>query len=278
MKFSKKPQKFTLITAIIVAIFGAISALAVWQLTDREELINEPEPVQKSTEQESVKKPDPKPEPEMISLPGADPIPKAPGNYTDDDHLWRLVNKSKPFNELAYAPNLSLVTVATQAGRGSDERSIRPEAMPDLEKMFNAAATAGHTLQVGSGYRSYATQTAVFNRYVSQVGEAEARTFSSPPGHSEHQSGLTVDISSADMACWLETCFGQQPAGIWLAKNAHLYGFILRYPEGKESITGYQYEPWHFRYVGTDLAGALYQSGLTLEEAQPQLTAAMEGR
>ena len=131
--------------------------------------------------------------------------------------------------------------------------------------------------QTGMNYAS-AAATAVmlprlqfYNRYVAQVGETQARTFSAPPGHSEHQSGLAVDLSSADQTCWLEICFRDTPAGQWLAENFYHYGFVLRYPEGKEAITGFQFEPWHFRYVDKDLATALYQSGLTLEEAQPYL-------
>ena len=102
-----------------------------------------------------------------------------------------------------------------------------------------------------------------------------ASQFSSRPGHSEHQSGLAADFIGAGGKCWVEECFERTAAGHWLAQHAHEYGFILHYPKGKESVTGFQYEPWHFRYVGKELAGALQQSGLTLEEAQPYIEQAL---
>lgn len=147
--------------------------------------------------------------------------------------------------------------------------------MPDLEKLVAAARAAGVTLRVGSGYRSYATQASLFASYARRHGEAAASRFSSRPGHSEHQSGLAVDFAGADQTCWVDNCFEGTAAGKWLAAHAHEYGFILRYPKGKESITGYQYEPWHFRYVGRELAGALHQSGLTMEEAWSYIEKAM---
>jgi LAS superfamily LD-carboxypeptidase LdcB len=126
--------------------------------------------------------------------------------------------------------------------------------------MQAAAATAGHNIYISSGYRSFSAQTNVYNKYKANEGQAGADTHSARPGHSEHQSGLAFDLNSITQA------FGSTPEGIWTAQNAHLYGFIVRYPQGKESITGYIWEPWHLRYVGVDLATTLYTSGQTLEE------------
>lgn len=211
----------------------------------------------------------------VVTIPGAQPIEALVDNYDDDASIWHRVNKTHPFNTVTYAPSVQIVTVPTQSGRGADERSMRSIAIGPLQSMFDAARANGISLLAGSGYRSYYTQVALFNRYVSEVGRDQAMTFSAPPGHSEHQSGLTMDISSADMGCWLEICFGDTASGKWLAANSYRYGFILRYPQGKESITGFQYEPWHFRYVGIPLATALYQSGLTLDEAQPYINNAL---
>lgn len=122
------------------------------------------------------------------------------------------------------------------------------------------AAKEGLNLFIVSGYRSYEYQKNLYNRYVARDGKAEADTYSARPGHSEHQTGLAFDI------CSLETSFENTAEGKWLAANAHKYGFILRYPKGKQQITGYIYEPWHFRYIGVDKATAVYQSGLCLEE------------
>jgi len=137
--------------------------------------------------------------------------------------------------------------------------------------MLDTASQAGHELYVASGYRSHQLQTVYYSNYVRVSGEAEANKFSARPGQSEHQTGLAFDLASTSNSCYLETCFGDSEAGKWLATHAHEYGFTLRYPADKTDITGYQYEPWHFRYVGKDLAGALHQSGLTLDEAAPYL-------
>lgn len=124
----------------------------------------------------------------------------------------------------------------------------------------NAANAAGFSMPLISGYRSYQTQTNLYNRYVAQYGESIANTFSAKPGQSEHQTGLAFDVGSID------NNYGNTSAGIWLAQNAHKYGFIIRYPKGKEWITGYQYEPWHIRYLGTSVATDIYNKGVCLEE------------
>ena len=98
-------------------------------------------------------------------------------------------------------------------------------------------------------------------------GQALADTYSARPGHSEHQTGLAVDVGAiSNPSCDLETCFGETIEGKWVAANAQNYGFIIRYPNGKDAITGYQYEPWHLRYVGIDAAVAIYNSGLTMDQ------------
>ena len=229
-----------------------------------------PAPAPKEKTPDSQKTP--APAASTIALPNATPIPARIVNNADDADLWKIANKSRAFANPRYQPSdLRIVSVPTLPGRGQDERSLRAVLMPDLERLVAAARAAGVTLRVGSGYRSYATQASLFASYVSRHGEAAASRFSSRPGHSEHQSGLAVDFAGADQTCWVDDCFERTAAGKWLAAHAHEYGFILRYPKGKEKITGYQYEPWHFRYVGRELAGALHQSGLTIEEAWPYI-------
>jgi D-alanyl-D-alanine carboxypeptidase len=122
-------------------------------------------------------------------------------------------------------------------------------------------------VKIVSAYRSYNTQTNTYNGYVAQYGQATADTFSARPGHSEHQTGLAVDVGNANGDCELEICFGSTNFGEWLKNNAPSYGFIIRYPEGKESATGYQYEPWHLRFVGQDTAALIfYSGGKTMDE------------
>lgn len=137
---------------------------------------------------------------------------------------------------------------------------LTPETLSAFAEMKNAAAGDGVQLWVCSGYRSYAYQKELYDGYVASRGQASADTFSARPGHSEHQTGLAADINFADSRI-LNT-----PAAKWLADNCWKYGFIIRYPAGKENITGYQYEPWHVRYLGKEDAKLVYESGLCLEE------------
>ena len=129
-----------------------------------------------------------------------------------------------------------------------------------LKQLQQAAQNAGHSIPLISGFRSYSRQQTLYNNYVARDGQAKADTYSARPGHSEHQTGLAFDVGK------LDDNYGNTPAGIWLKENCHKYGFIIRYPKGKESITGYQYEPWHIRYVGEEVATEIYENNLILEE------------
>lgn len=135
-----------------------------------------------------------------------------------------------------------------------------PEARGALTKMQNAAARAGFSLPLNSAFRSFSYQKNLYNSYAAIDGVAAADTYSARPGHSEHQTGLAFDIGN------ISDSFGDAGAGKWIAENMADYGFILRYPKGKEYITGYKYEPWHVRYVGVQHAQKIFASGLTLEE------------
>lgn len=138
---------------------------------------------------------------------------------------------------------------------------LTKETNAAFSKMQADAAKEGINLKIISGYRSYSKQQSTYNRYVNRDGKSAADRYSARPGHSEHQTGLAFDVNS------LEQSFGNTKEGKWLSANCYKYGFILRYPQGKEAITGYMYEPWHFRYIG-DEASKLYNNGswITLEE------------
>lgn len=129
-----------------------------------------------------------------------------------------------------------------------------------FDKLVQAAANEGRWLVMNNAFRSYDYQAMLYDNYVNGYGQAEADRFSARPGHSEHQSGLAIDVNSPDAS------FDGTPEAQWLEEHCYEYGFILRYPKGKESITGYKYESWHIRYVGTDMSYKLHDSGLTLEE------------
>lgn len=144
---------------------------------------------------------------------------------------------------------------------------MRPEAARALEALFAGAAEDDITLYATSGFRSYATQKAIFDRKAAERGEQAANRSVAKPGYSEHQTGLAMDIEGeTTLGTGLTAAFGESPEGIWVAEHCHEYGFIIRYPEDKTSITGYIYEPWHIRYVGVEAATEITQLGVTFEE------------
>ena len=129
-----------------------------------------------------------------------------------------------------------------------------------FNKLQSDATAQGLNIWFASGFRSYNDQSLIYNNYVARDGQAAADTYSARPGYSEHQTGLAIDVNQIDDS------FIGTPEAIWLENHCHEYGFILRYPQGKQNITGYKYESWHIRYVGTDMSYAIHNSGLTLEE------------
>jgi D-alanyl-D-alanine carboxypeptidase len=139
-------------------------------------------------------------------------------------------------------------------------------ARSEFERMKKNAKVQRVFLTSISTYRSFDYQKNLYTNYVKKFGQKEADRFSAKPGYSEHQTGLAFDIGGSNRSLWLDDKFGSEKEGQWLAKNAYKYGYILRYPNGKESITGYEYEPWHFRYVGLEKAKKVFASGKTLEE------------
>lgn len=210
-----------------------------------------------------------------ISLPGAAKIPAIVEDYNITGSIWMLVNKTNPIST-NYIPSVSILSGFTDTNKGINEQSIRTDIHKHSIDLFNSAAAAGYQLMIGSGYRSAATQSSILQREISIYGEEAAKMSVAQPGQSEHQTGLAVDIVPSSRDCYIQECFKDMPEGIWLAENAHKFGFILRYPSGKEGLTGYGFEPWHFRFVGIDLATALYESGLTLEESWPYLQSARQ--
>lgn len=182
---------------------------------------------------------------------------KSKRSTSEPGSIWVVVNKKRPLNPIEYTPS-DLV----DAGGG---QQMRKEAAAALQQMFTAATKENLQLQALSGYRSHETQKSVYAREVATNGQEVADTQSAKPGYSEHQTGLGMDVGGG--GCGIEDCFGDTPHGKWVAANAHKYGFIIRYPKGKDAVTGYRYEPWHLRYVGKDLAGEMKKQNIqTLEE------------
>jgi len=187
----------------------------------------------------------------------------------DADSIWVVVNKQREISPLKYQPE-SLAFPAFQKPKVQNPFGLqmRQEAAAATVELATAMAAAGKgTLILNSGFRTYKSQQGLYNRTRDTRGLAVAEKLSARPGHSEHQLGLAADFSVKGQGCVIMVCFGKTEAGMWLAEYAHQYGFVLRYPKGYKPITGFQYEPWHFRYVGVELATEMNTRGIkTLEE------------
>lgn len=184
----------------------------------------------------------------------------------DPESIPVLVNKQNKLPDHYQPDDLVTLTMPFIHGATPESRKMRMEAAAAMEKMYAAAKQQGIYLLGVSAYRSHASQTNVFNSYVKNDGYNKALTYSALPGTSEHETGLAIDVTGGNGKCAAEDCFGGTKEAGWLQEHAADFGFIIRYPKGKESITGYQYEPWHIRYVGKTIAEEIMGRGITLEE------------
>jgi D-alanyl-D-alanine carboxypeptidase len=174
-----------------------------------------------------------------------------------------VVNKIRPLKPVTYRPS-DLVKVPKF---NPYARIVRREVSSAIVLLGNDMKAAGQgTLIVQSGYRSYSSQTTIHRAKVRALGKVHGEKLAARPGYSEHQTGLAVDFAARGVST-LQVSFAKTKAGVWLAANAYRYGFVLRYPAGKTAVTGYSFEPWHFRYVGVQTATAMHdQAVTTLEE------------
>ena len=196
------------------------------------------------------------------------PLPRCryadrPTRYTDQDS-WRITLLDTIFRLPAgYTPErlVSTTRAGLQAGY-----EVRPEVVDDLRAMAEASREADAEIAVRWAHRSYGQQAGAFAHWTRELGYDRALRVSARPGHSEHQLGTTVDFRSADslQAPWDYDDWGETPAGAWMRENSWRYGFLMTYPRGMSEETCYDYEPWHFRYVGRELAAAVHESGHSL--------------
>jgi len=217
---------------------------------------------------------EPTSEPTAVATATASPTPTEPPApvtacvqaLVDDgtEHLLLRADKEQALPD-PYEPEVVQLPLAYVLAGGAEQYLI-PEAAEALMAMLDAAREAGHEVVVRSSYRSYETQVWTFAYWVDQVGEEQAERESARPGHSEHQLGQTVDVTSAAVGWELSQALGDTPEGIWLHAHLAEFGFALSYPPDKEEVTGYIYEPWHLRYVGPACAAEWEESGLTLIE------------
>lgn len=186
-------------------------------------------------------------------------------SLSDPARVWVVVNKGRPLNPVDYEPtNLAMVPLQTTTPSGR----VRSDVAAAVGQMADAAGAAGvGRIGVNNGYRSYGLQVRTYDSHVRAQGQANADTGSARPGHSEHQTGLALDVVACDVECGGLDGFGGTAQSDWVAAHAWEYGFIVRYEHGGTPVTGYAPEPWHLRYVGVDLAAIYHDGGYhTLEE------------
>ncbi len=214
------------------------------------------------------------PSPTAVSAPTPTPIGPCIERMPEDDLLAVVTldyNLSRNYEPLDLVPLAEWLPMSVTLGYPSE---IRREALQPLLTMIEAMQAEGLTPRVMSGYRSYAAQAIAWNKW-NDLYPDHASIISAPPGHSEHQLGTVVDFGSPELAAIVgqpdiefHTLFYKTSEGIWLAEHAHEYGFTLSYPLDAFDLTGFYYEPWHYRYVGTEIATELHNLELTLTEYQ----------
>lgn len=247
-----------LLTALAVVLLMAAGAVAASELLHPRSFVGAMQ-VSVSDAPAAASSPPPAPVPPApaATVPSPPAFDRGLRSIDDPNSTWVVVNKLRPLNPLAYAP-ADLVDI----GGGYE---LRAEAAQAVAALQAEAAASGLFVAVQSAYRPFEYQQGLFSNSTARFGVAGAELRSARPGYSEHQTGLAVDVGGG--GCDIERCFGDTAEGRWVVANAHRTGFLVRYPAGSEQITGYQYEPWHLRYVGPELATEMHETGVaTLEE------------
>ena len=214
------------------------------------------EPTEAPTEAPTQAPTTPPTEAPTTAAPTTPPTTAVPDSRSVTANGYEVVTR----NGITYVDGVLVVNKTYSLPADYDPGDLTAECDAAYMKMKAAAASEGLSLYISSGFRSYDTQDVIYNRYVANDGRANADRYSARPGHSEHQTGLAIDLNG------VSDSFGNTAEGKWVAAHAHEYGFILRYPKGKEAQTGYMYEPWHIRYVGVKAATAIFESEMCLEE------------
>lgn len=220
------------------------------------------------------------PSPEFTPVPTPTPTPSEPPapqppafdraalSIDDPTSPWFVVNKQRPIPDGANYTPPDLVDLPAGMPNPNGYQ-MRADATAALDAMFQAGlAETGVQMVAQSGYRDYSVQVRAYDYYVNALGADGADLTSARPGYSEHQTGMAMDILDTVSGCSTDgRCFADTAAGQWLAANAYRFGWVLRYPDGKTDVTGYEFEPWHYRWVGVPLATEMHTTGIaTLEE------------
>ena len=185
-------------------------------------------------------------------------------SISDPDSDWVLVNRRNPLSPIRFAPDDLVVPPMSDAAG----QRLRADAAKALGAMASDVAADAGRIGIDTAFRSYATQDALYDKWLARRGRTWTDTWYARPGYSEHQTGLTVDLLPVgESNCSINDCIDETPQGRWLARNSWKYGYVLRYEKGYRSTVGLGFEPWHFRYVGTPLAAAYHDGGWHTLEA-----------
>lgn len=239
----QKIQIRLIISIILIALSGMLTVVLFFNLPtpSKEEIKETPKPTQEITEEQEDQQEE---ETEEINL-------------WDTESVLLIANKKNPLPE-GYVPS-DLVDI--DVPKRADDLQLRQEAHEALKEMIKQAEKEGVNPIVLSAYRSYQDQEIIYQQYAREYGKEKADTFSARAGYSDHQTGLTIDFVNYNLNYDLKEEFEKTEEGKWLLQHSYEYGFILRYPKGKEDITGYIYEPWHYRYIGKEYAKKIHDQG-----------------
>lgn len=244
---------------LVVGSMGIAGVVGIFMIE------REPPPVVEPSAPPVMVDPEPKPTtwPDFVAPPFYEDVQEAHDPYD----LLVLVNKTYRLAFDFTPSDLRLLNVLDFYDNPATTMFLRDVAATAAEGLFQAALDEeGLVFWARSAYRSYQSQHSAHTHLVDQMGQEEADRWSARPGHSEHQTGLALDVTSAAVGGELTEDFSQTPEGQWLRENAHRFGFILRYPYNREAETGYAYEPWHLRYVGVEAAAVIFENNLILEQ------------
>ena len=230
---------------------------------DAEPTLELPEPATPTNTPTPTTTPTPEPTPTET------PEPTPTREHYEDPVVLECNDMLAPVNKTHRLPEdcapQNLVVLPAWASHNAEQR-LTEESAAALLRMFTEAGEQGHEIMTRSTYRSYQTQVWTYQSHVDRIGREAADRISARPGHSEHQLGTTADITTPQVNYQLTTDLANTSAGQWAAEHAWAHGFVMSYPEGTEHITGYSFEPWHFRYVGVDVARDVRSRGITLHE------------
>ena len=259
-KHLKITPRFYILLGILVVII--LIVLAVFFTADRDQdgesnLPDTPD-VSQAGDPDNAEEPD---DPDNTDKPKA---PASTDVRTEDDgNLMVLVNRQYAVSR-DYNPT-DMVDIDGSLSTNQNLK-VKREAYEAYLAMLEDAKKEGINFAICSAYRSYELQESLYNNSLATNGEAYTKKMFAYPGQSEHHTGYAIDVTSASMNWGLSQNYTDYPDGAWITEHCSEYGFIIRYPKGKEDITGYMYEPWHIRYVGVDAAKKITEQGITLEE------------